>query len=199
MRERKQTPLWALILTLLLLINLIWMTLNFYRNGMFHVAIPAEQFKIETLHTNDVSPWPYLVGSPSAIGVVDKKSGCPVWIKWIFDNAEDADIEGYYFRGKHLFDVYSTNNHPLVYNVYFRGPGKSVTWWRNSGGADTFTERAVYGTNGILSEDQVWYSNTWYVVEVKNGVKGLIINGRWHQLGFDTNGMWMVKTQSDAP
>jgi hypothetical protein len=123
---------------------------NWHQGSDLHAI--AKQLKIQMLDTNEISPWPYLAGNPSAIGLVDVKSGNPIWAKWILDDGENADIEDYYFKGKHVFDMYSITNRPWIYNVYFRGPGKSVTWWRNRGGAETFTERAFYDTNGVLSE-----------------------------------------------
>lgn len=192
MNERRRTPFRVIILVALLLLNFGWTSLNLYRSSRLRVA-DAEHFEIKVLHTNSVSPWPYLVGDPSAVGLVDVKSGKPIWAKWLFDYGESGDIEDYYFQGKHVFDMYSTNNRPWIYNVYFHGPGKSITWWRNRGGADTFTERTFYDTNGDLSKDQVWYSNTWYTVDVQNGANGVIINGQWRELAFDTNGMWAIE------
>jgi len=193
MKKLKQIPLWAFILILLLLANLGWVSWNLYRNSVLHAAVAAEQFKVEVLHTNDVSPWPYLAGNPAAIGIMDVKTGHPVWAKWILDPNGGVDIENYYFQGKHVFDVYQTNNQAPVYDVYFRGPGKAVTWWHNRSGAATFTERTFYDTNGVLLRDQVWYNEAWHTVVVQNGSNGLVINGQWHQLAFDTNGMWTIE------
>jgi hypothetical protein len=126
---------------------------------------------------------------------VDAKSGQPVLAKWNLDQAKEVEIESYYFHGKRVFDVYWTNKRPVVYNVYFQGPGKSITWWRNRAGADTFTERTFYDTNGVLSKDEVWYKDAWQsiVKQAGNNGIGISVDGQWRSLGFDTNGMWTIE------
>ncbi len=193
MKAIKEIPAWAIILALLLIMNLAWMTWN---NVYQHVNLsPTQgQFTVEVLHTNEVSPWPYLSGdNASAIGIVEVKTGEPLWAKWNLDRGENMDIESLLFHGKKVFDIYWVNGHPLVYNVYFRGPGKSVTWWQNRDGANTFTERTFYDTNGVLSRDEVWCNQAWQTVDKRNGTNGIIVDGQWHQLAFDTNRMWKTE------
>jgi len=192
MKAIKGIPAWAIILILLLLINLGWMSWNLCQNTDHSATF--KQFKVEVLHTNDISPWPYLSGdNVSAIGVVETKTGEPLWAKWNLDRDKSMDIESLFFHGKKVFDIYWADGHPLVYNVYFRGPGKSVTWWQNRDGADTFTERTLYDTNGVLSRDEVWLNRAWHTVDKRDGTNGIIVDGRWHQLAFDTNGLWTVE------
>lgn len=184
---------------MLLLANLIWMSLNLYRNDGFRATMATAQFKMEVLHTNTISAWPYLEGDPSALGLIDKKTSEPVWAKWSLAGSSNMDLEYFYSHGQHIFDVYWTNGKAPVYDVYFRGPGKSVTWWFNRGGASTFTERAFYDTNGDLSRDEIWFRDAWHTVNVQNGVNGIIIDRKWHQLAFDTNGMWAVEPGAGIP
>jgi hypothetical protein len=79
-----------------------------------------------------------------------------------------------------------------AYNVVFYGPGKSqVQWWDL--GRGTFMTRGFYDTNGDFPKQEDWYDNTWYPVDRTNGNNGIIINGQWRQLAFDTNGMWTIE------
>ena len=179
------------VVGLLFLVDVSWRIWTWNSNAETRAL--TKLFKVEVLHTNDVFPWPILSGDISAIGIIDRKTGKPIWARWNFNPDDGLDIENYYFQGRCVFGVYQTNNRPLIYNVYFRGPNKSVTWWHNRGGADTFTERVFYDTNGVLSKNEIWYDNTWYSVDRTNELNGIIVNGQWHQLGFDTNGMWTTE------
>jgi hypothetical protein len=66
-------------------------------------------------------------------------------------------------------------------------------WWLNEGGASSFTERISYDTNGDRSSFEIWYDNAWVPVDRRNDHNGIIINGQWHQLAFDTNGLWTIE------
>jgi hypothetical protein len=183
------------VVGLLLLADISWRIWAWNSNA--EIRAFSKEFKIEILHTNDVSPWPYLSGDVSAIGIIDVKTGKPIWVRWNPNDADGKDIENYYFQGQSLFSIYHTNNSPLIYNVYFRGPGKSFTWWRNSGGADTFTTRVFYDINGDLSKHEAWYDQSWQTVDRREGKNGIIISGQWTQLAFDTNGMWTTEIKTN--
>jgi hypothetical protein len=143
----------------------------------------AKQFKLETSHTNDMS----------CIGIFYTKTEQPIWTKSYFSN--DV-IESYSFQGKDTFDVVSSSNRPPNYSVYFRGPGKSVTWWLDRPGIGSFTERIYYDTNGNFSKHEVWFDHTWQLVDRRDGKNGLVIDGKWHQLAFDTNRAWTIDKAS---
>jgi hypothetical protein len=195
MKSLKGIPWWALFIGLLLLANLGLMSGNLYYHADIYPA--AKQFKVVVVHTNDVSPWPYLSGDASAVGIVDVKTGKPVWVKWDTQDAGNRDIQSCFFRGEHVFDLYWTTNRPLVYGVYFHGPGKSLTWWQNRGGAGIFTQRTHYDTNGDLSLNEAWYDEAWHPIVRRNKSNGIVLNGQWHQLAFDTNGMWTTEATNN--
>jgi hypothetical protein len=177
--RRSEGTLLSTIVILLLLTNLSWMSWNVYQHAARRDV--SRQFRLEVLHTNDMS----------GIGLFEAKTDQPIWTQFS-ENGEPV-IENHFFRGKDVFDITLRTNHPAVYNVYFRGVGKSVKWWLNAGGSDTFTERIFYDTNGEFFRSEVWYDQEWQPVDRRDGKNGIIVSGQWHQLAFDTNGMWMIK------
>ena len=180
MRIHKGIPAWAAILSLLLLANLVWFSWNIYQHA--GPLDPAKQFRVQVLHTNDMH----------GIGLFDAKTGEPLWSQ--FTTNGQLVMENHFFRGRDVFDIKVKSNRPPVYNVFFYGVGKSVTWWLNAGGSDTFTERFFYDTNGDFSGNEVWYCQAWHPVDRRTGKNGIIVNGQWRQLGFDANGMWTTET-----
>src|SRR5665213_56515 len=185
MKTVGRTPMWAIILILLLLAHLSWIFWNLYGHTTLRVAI--KQFKFEEVHTNDMS----------GIGLFTAKTGQPIWTR--FNENGEPFIENYFFRGKDVFDVTLKSNRPPVFNVYFRGLSNSVTRWLNAGGGDTFTERIFYDTNGRFLSNEVWYNQAWHTVDRRNNKNGIIINEQWHQLAFDTNGMWTIEAPTNMP
>jgi len=141
----------------------------------------AKQFRLEALHTNDMS----------GIGFFYANTEQPIWTKFDFSNNV---MESYYFRGKDTFDVASSSDRPTKYSAYFHGPGKSVVWWLDRQGLGSFTERIFYDTNGDLSKYEVWLGHSWQLVDRRHGKNGVVIDGQWHQLAFDTNRAWTVET-----
>jgi hypothetical protein len=143
----------------------------------------ARQFRLDVLHTNDTS----------GIGIFYSNTEQPIWTKFDFSNGV---MESYYFRGKDTFDVTLSSNRPPRYGVFFRGPGKSVTWWLDDAGSGFFTDRIYYNTNGDFSKREVWYKEAWRLVDRRDGKNGLIIDGRWHQLARGTNETWTIEAVS---
>jgi hypothetical protein len=178
----KKIPIWAIILILLLLANLGRMWWNVSRYSGLRAA--GKEFKIEVLHTNGVS----------GVGIFERKTEQPLWVEWDFNGDGKADQENYFFRGKDVFDVTFSSNRPPKFSVYFRGSGKSATWWIDDGGNGAFTERIYYNTDGNFYRREVWYNEAWRTVDRRNEKNGIIINGQWHQLTFDTNDMWTIET-----
>ena len=177
----KKIPIWAIILILLLLANLGWMWLNSTQHPGLRVT--GKEFKVEVLHTNGVS----------GVGIFERKTEQPLWMEWDFNGDGKSDQENYFFRGKEVFDVTLSSNRPPKFSVYFRGSGKSVTWWIDDGGSGAFTERIYYNTYGNFYRREVWYNEAWHTVDRRNEKNGIIINGQWHQLAFDTNGLWTIE------
>lgn len=176
MKAIKEIPVCAAILTLLLLTNLSWMFWNLCHQAALRDAV--KQFRFELLHTNGIS----------GIGLFETKSDQPVWTRYTEDGK--PVIENHFFDGKDVFDIILSTNHPPKYNVYFRGAGKSVTWWMDDAGSGCFTERIYYNTNGDFYKREVWYKEAWHAVNRRNERNGILINGQWHQLALDTNGLW---------
>jgi hypothetical protein len=128
MKTIKGIPTWALTLIFLLLVNLIWMSWNLQKNGGFRAAIAASRFKVEALHTNDLS----------GIGIFERRTEQPLWTEWDFSHKGKPEMENYFFQGKDVFDITLSSNRPPRYTVFFPGPEKSGTWWLDRGGAKSF-------------------------------------------------------------
>ena len=125
MKTSKGIPIWAIILVLLLLANLGCMWWNSFRHPELRAA--GKQFKIEVLHTNDMS----------GIGIFEAKTEQPLWAEFSQDGK--PVIENYFFHGKDVFDITLSSNRPPRYSVYFREPDKSVTWWLDRGGSGSLS------------------------------------------------------------
>jgi hypothetical protein len=180
-------PLWASILILLLLINLGWMCWN-----ACHNSVPdwvAKRFIFESFHTNDVT----------SFGIVDARTGRPILNEGDFgDDLKPGTID-YYFQGTNVLDV-TVNQTDLLprYQFIFRGSGKSQVWWINLDGGPFFNARIFYNTNGERTNYEIWYNQSWQTVDRRNGKNGIVINGQWHRLGFDTNRRWTIEA-SETP
>jgi hypothetical protein len=186
MKAIKGIPIWALILILLLLANLGWMSWNLYQYAEYGAIRAAyKHFKIEVLHTNDLS----------GTGLFEAKTEQPIWAEWSRDGK--LEMENYFFQGQDVFDVALSSNRPPRYGVFFRGPEKSVTWWLDRGGIGSFTERIFYDTNGDSSKHEIWYNQSWQTVDRRNKTNGIIINGQWFRLKFDTNGAWTIDSTNN--
>ncbi|MDB6067585.1 MAG: putative transposase OrfB [Pedosphaera sp.] len=162
MKSSKRIPPWALILILLLLANMGWMWWNWSRHSELVAAI--KRFKIEVLKTNEMS----------GVGIFERSTGKPLWAEWDFNGHGKPDQENYFFQGRNVFDVTLSSNHPPVFSVYFYGPGKSSTWWLNSKGAGTFTDRIFYDTNGDLSRREVWFDQAWFAIDRRSEKNGIL-------------------------
>jgi hypothetical protein len=142
-----------------------------------------EHFKVEYMHTND---W-------SGIGIFDAKTSHPIWVRWDIGHDGDSTFEQHYVEGHDVFDIVLSGNKPPKYTVYFRGPGKSGTWWLDRLGNGSFTERIFYDTNGAPLKHEVWYDNKWQLVDRRDGTNGLVINGMWHPFArTGTNETWTL-------
>src|SRR5277367_6488727 len=103
------------VIGLLLLADISWRILTWNANA--EIRALAKQFKIEALHTNDMS----------GIGIFKAKTEQPIWTEFSQDGT--PVIETYYFHGKDVFDITLSSNRPPKYSVWFRNSDKSVTWW----------------------------------------------------------------------
>jgi hypothetical protein len=181
MKTFAKIPLWARFLILLLIVNLIWMSWNRYCN--VNLSPITKQFKFRIFYTNGVE----------CVGVEDAKTGKPLLINWDFNDGVKPGEVSYFFEGTNVLNIYLKTNQSPRYRFIFHGPKKSEVWWLNEGGASSFTERVSYDTNGDRSSFEIWHDNSWYPVDRRNGHNGIVIIGQWHQLAFDTNGMWTTE------
>lgn len=179
----RRPPVWAGILIVLVFANLAWMMWRWIDDAAMRTFY--KQFRVSSTNDNDVA----------IIGISELKTGRLIWTKSRFVNrGSPVEEHDFYFSGEKLFSVWSKSNQPPVYSVFFRHPGKGVTWWQNRAGADIFTQRTFYDDDGTISRDEVWYAQAWHVVDRRQGTNGIIVNGQWYRLGFDTNGFWTVES-----
>ena len=165
----------------LVLVDFSWHVWDWHHYAKNRAAL--ERFKVEDLSTDD---W-------SGIGIFDAKSGQPIWTAFDFTHDGKPNIESYYFQGREVFDVALSSNRPPKYCVFFRGAGKSETWWIDRLGNGSFTERIFYDTNGVPFKHEVWYDDAWRSVDKRDGTNGFVINGVWHSFVWTgTNKTWTV-------
>jgi hypothetical protein len=105
----------------------------------------------------------------------------------------------FFFEGKDVFDIHTKEGQHPKFGVYFRGPGKSATWWMDDEGSGSFTDRIYYNTNGNFYKREIWYNQAWHTVERRDKKNGIVVNGQWHQLGFDTNRLWTIEAPTNMP
>lgn len=189
MKMTKRIPWWALILGLLLLIDCFWYGFawytRWYENANLRSA--AKQIRVVAIHTNDLD----------GVEIMDIKSSQPLWVEWRSDHDKEPVAISYFFHGKDVFNVHLKEGRVPRYEVHFYGPQKSVTWWTDRGGSGSFTERIFYDTNGDFSRHEVWYDQAWHTAERRNEHDGIVVEGQWRQLAFDTNGMWTTETSAN--
>jgi hypothetical protein len=182
MKRPNAIAAWASVLTLLLLANLSWLLWHSARNCVLSAA--GREFRIEVLRTNGVS----------GLGIFERRTERPLWVEWDFRDGSGTHQEEYFFRGREVLDVTLGTNRLPKYGVYFRGPGKSATWWVDDCGSGSFTDRIYYNTNGDFYRREVWYNQAWRTVDRRHEKNGIVIDGQWRQLGLDTNGAWTTET-----
>jgi hypothetical protein len=167
------------VVGLLLLADISW------RIWIWHSEAPFRaQFKFEYFYTNGVA----------SFGIEDARTSKPLLINWDFGDGEKLGEVSYYFQGTNLLDIYLKTNQLPRYRFIFHGPEKSEIWWLDRRGVGSFTERIFYDTNSDLSKHEVWYNESWQTVDRRNEKNGIVINGQWNQLAFDTNGNWTINT-----
>jgi hypothetical protein len=171
------------IVALLLLADLSSRTWVWNVDADYRAA--AKHVKVVGFHTNDVD----------GIGIVEAKTGKPYWIEWQDKRDKTPDEISYFFQGTNVLDIYFKKDQPPRNKFIFHGPGKSEVWWMNIDGGPSFTERISYDTNGNRSDFEAWYNQAWRTVDRRNGTNGIVVDGQWHQLAFDTNGMWTIEAQ----
>jgi len=179
MKMLKGSAWWAIIIGLLLFANLGWMSWNLYQHSDIRAA--ATQFKIEVLHTNDVS----------GIGIVRIKTDQLIWAEWDFNHKGIPNEESYFFCGTNIFNLYLHENQSPEYDVVFHGTEKSKTTWLDKG-SGAFVEKIFDNTNGVASRVQVWYNEAWHTIENENGKRAISVNGQWLRPKF-TNGLWTIE------
>jgi hypothetical protein len=155
--------------------------------------------------TNSISGKPLLIlmghsnsvdSAEDMIMIRKDKEWEPLWAEWDFNHDAKPDVITYFFQGKDTFHITFFTNHPPSYSVYLRGAAKSLTWWIARRGVG-FDERIFYDTNGNFSKRQICYNDTWQTVDRRDGTNGIVIDGQWRRLAFDTNGMWTTEMKTN--
>jgi hypothetical protein len=170
------------VVGLLLFADICWRIWAWNTNA--EIRAFTKQFKIEVLHTNDMS----------GIEIYEVKTQQPLWLELTQDGK--PVMENYFFNGKDVFNIALSSNRPPRYSVWFHEPDKSVTWWLDRGGSGSFTERIFYDTNGVFLRQEVLYSNTWYTVD-RGNEKGIFVNGQWRHFALDTDGLWTPELKTN--
>jgi len=168
---------------LLLVTDLSWRVWTWNANADLRAT--SKLFKVEILNTNNIL----------GIGIADAKTGKPLWIQWN-DSHGKPDAISYFLHGINVLNLHLKGDKPPAYDVIFYGPGRSQTWWWDLG-RGTFMTRTFYNTNGDFSTQEIWYDQTWHTVDRRNGCNGIVINGQWRGIGFDTNGMWTTEINTN--
>lgn len=174
--------LWAPILALLILADIgwrFWVWTHPHAICGTTTSITGKPFMLMADHRSNLD----------VISIRKREVWEPVWAEWDFDHDGKVDEASYFFRGRDVFNVNLKEGQPPKFDVYFYGPGRSVTWWLDRGGAGSFTDRIFYDTNGIQTRHEVLYGQTWRVVETRDRKKGMVMGGQWIPLQL-TNGGW---------
>lgn len=174
----------------LLLANFAWVCWNGRLNSIPYWAV--KHFHFERFRDNN---------GVLCFGINDAKTGRLVLTErhlGLGDDGMPAEFD-YYCRGTNVLDVFDAPGRLPLYQFEFHGPGKSQVWWLNSGGGSFFTQRISYDTNGVLSKNELWYDRAWHSVDRRNGTNGIVINGQWHRIRYDTNHMVTTGPDAGAP
>jgi hypothetical protein len=142
------------------------------------------QFRFENFHTNGAE----------VFGIEEAKTGRPLLMTFNTADGEKPGEVSYFLQGTNVLDIYLKKGEQPRYRFIFHGLGKCEVWWMNLGGEPSFTERISYDTNGNRSDFEAWYAGAWHLVDRRDNHNGIVIDGQWHQLAFDTNGAWMIDT-----
>lgn len=130
-----------------------------------------------------------------AISIRKDKTWEAVYVEMDLNNDRQPDQVLHYFNGKDVFNVNLQPGQPPKFDVYFYGPGKSVTWWLDRGGAGAFTDRIFYDTTGNLTRHEVLLGPTWRALEKRAQQNGVVIDGQWTPVQL-TNGNWATDKRS---
>jgi hypothetical protein len=172
------------VVGLLLFADVSWRIWTWKANVAYRAA--TRRIQLIDYHTNNVE----------GVGILEAKTGKLLWIEW-FDNGEKIPSEvSSYFDGANVFNLFPKENETLRYEAIFHGLGKSQTSWHDLG-RGLFMDRFFWDTNGVFSKMEIWYDNTWHTVDRRNERNGILINGQWCQLAFDTNRMWTIETKTN--
>jgi hypothetical protein len=124
------------------------------------------------------------------------KSWQPLWAEWDFGHGGRSI--SYFFQGKIVLNIHTATDQKPGYEFVSRnGEGETQVHWWDRKDSGIFTEKISYNTNGDLSKYEVWYDEAWHIVDRRNGTNGIVINGQWLHLKFDTNGIPMMDTKTN--
>jgi len=184
----QRIPWWAMLLAILVVIDISWRCWFW----LGHRSICST--------TTSISGKPVLVMADhhSNVDVISlRKQGEweTIYAEMDLNSDRIPDELMHYFNGRDVFNVNLQPGQNPKYDVYFYGPGKSVTWWVDRAGAGGFTDRLFYDTEGKLTRHEALLRDTWRVLETRSQRKGAMVDGQWIPLLLTTNGWAMDKTR----
>jgi len=95
------------IVALLVLADLSWHVWIWDVNADYRAA--AKQVKVVGFHTNDLD----------GVGIVEAKTGKPLWVEWHDSHGKTPDEVSYFFHGTNVLNLYLREGKPPAYEVVF--------------------------------------------------------------------------------
>ncbi|HEY5912716.1 MAG TPA: hypothetical protein VJA21_19115 [Verrucomicrobiae bacterium] len=128
------------------------------------------------------------------IMLVDKKTGDPLWAKYVLGGSNGNDCLSLFFNRRDVVDVFPQRSGPPWISVTFYGEDGSVNAiWASKGNNACFTERRQ---SEHEFKREVWFDEAWHPVDYRTNqgstLGGIVVSGKWQHLLF-TNGSWAVE------
>jgi len=123
--------------------------------------------------------------------VVDTRLNQLVWNRF----AGGAGLTDVFFpTGRVVFGLVEKSNRPPLFFVHFRDLENATnilagTHYYARGPFAHFLWRDVRDATGKVARRDVWYKEMWRELLVSNGRTGIVLEGKWYPIVFDTNGV----------